>query len=62
MKLKQWQNIFHTIANANSIVQHVIEIKNEILKRVNVSVKIIIHARKTIVRIHEHVFVRKTSI
>ena len=62
MKLKQWQNIFHTIANANSIVQHVIEIKNEILKRDNVSVKVITHARKTIVRIHEHVFVRTTSI
>ena len=27
MKLKQCQNIFHVIANANSIVQHVIQSK-----------------------------------
>ena len=27
-KLKQWQNIFHVIVNANSIVKHVIQIKN----------------------------------
>ena len=29
MKLKQWQNIFHVNVNANAIVQHVIQIKNE---------------------------------
>ena len=29
MKLKQWQNIFHVIRNANSVVKHVIQIKKE---------------------------------
>ena len=29
MKLKQWQNIFQVIVNANSIVQHVFQIKNK---------------------------------
>ena len=29
MKRKQWQNIFHVNVNANAIVQHVIQIKNE---------------------------------
>ena len=42
MKLKQWQNIFHVIVNANSIAQYIIEIKNRITKRANVNVKIII--------------------
>ena len=29
MKLKHWQNIlFHAIVNANSIVKHVIQMKN----------------------------------
>ena len=46
MKLKQHQNIFHAIVNASSIVQHVIQIKIEIIKHVNVNVKIIIHAKK----------------
>ena len=35
MELKQWQNIFHVIVNANSI-----QIKNGITKLVNVNVKI----------------------
>ena len=43
---KQWQNIFHTIANVNSIVQLATQIKNGITTHVNVSVKIIIHAKK----------------
>ena len=46
MKLKPWQNIFHVIVNANSIVQHVIQIKNGIIKHVNVNVKIIVSAKK----------------
>ena len=46
MKLKQCQNIFHVIVNANSIVQHVIQIKNGIIKHVNVNIKIIISAKK----------------
>ena len=36
----------NVIVNANSIVQHVIQIKNGILKHVNVSVKITISAKK----------------
>ena len=58
MKLKQWQNIFHVIANANSIVQHVIQIKNGIKKHVNVNVKIIVSAKKNVAGILAHVFVR----
>ena len=37
--LKQWQNIFHVIVNANSIAKHVIQIKNGIMKHVNMNVK-----------------------
>ena len=62
MKLKQWQNIFHANANANSIVQFPIKIKNEITKHVNVNVKIIVHAKMVIVGILAHVFVRIASI
>ena len=50
------------IINTNSIVQHVIQIKNDIMKRVNVSVKIIVRARKIIVGILAHLFVRIASI
>ena len=42
MKLKQWQNIFGMIVNANSIVQDVIQNKNGIRKHVNVNVKIMV--------------------
>ena len=42
MKLNPWQNIFRVIVNANAIVEHTIEIKNEITKHVNVNVKIIL--------------------
>ena len=55
-------NIFHVIANANSIVRHVIKIKNGIIKHVNVNAKIIISAKKIIVEIPEQVFVRIVSI
>ena len=48
--------------NPNSIVQHVIQIKNAIIKHVNVSVKFITHAKKIKVGILAHVFVRVTSI
>ena len=58
MKLKQWQNIFHETVNANSIVQHVIQIKSGITKHVNVNVKIIIRAQKVIVEILADVFVK----
>ena len=36
-------NDFHMIANANSIIQPVIQIKHGIMKHVNVNLKIIIH-------------------
>ena len=49
MKLKQWQNKFHVIVNADSIVQYVIQIENGIIKHVNVNVKIIICVKKIIV-------------
>ena len=50
------------IVNANSIVQHVIHIKNGTMKHVNVNVKIIISAKKIIVGLLAHAFVRKVSI
>ena len=50
------------IANANSILHYVIEIKNGITKFVNVSVKTILRVGKIIVRILAHVFVRMVSI
>ena len=30
MRLKQWQIILHVIVNANSILQHAIQMENEI--------------------------------
>ena len=36
MKLKQWQNIFHVIVSANSIVCN----SNRIIKHIKVNVKI----------------------
>ena len=56
MKLKQLQNIFYVIINTNSIVQHVIQNKNLIIKQVNVNVKIIVGAKKIIVGIQAYVF------
>ena len=61
MKLKQWQNIFHVILNANSVVQHVNQIKKWMIKHVNVNVKIIINVKKIIFRILAHVFVRRVK-
>ena len=49
-------------ANENSIVQLAIQIKNGIMKHVNVSVKIIVYAKKIKAGILEHVFVRMVSI
>ena len=43
MKLKQWENVFHVIVYANSIVQNVIQNKNGIIKQVeckNVNVNV----------------------
>ena len=50
------------IVNSNSIVQHVTQFKNGINKHVNVSVKSIVRAKKFIVGILAHVFVRIASI
>ena len=58
MNLKQWHNIFHVTVNANSIIQHVIQNEKRITKHVNVSVKTIVSAEKTIVGILAHIFVR----
>ena len=38
-EVKTSENIFHAIENASLIVHHVIEIKNEIIRNVNVNIK-----------------------
>ena len=50
------------IENANSVVKHVIWIKNEIIKDVDVNVKMIAIVKKIIAGIVGHVFVRIVSI
>ena len=50
------------IVNVKSIVQHVIQIKNGIIKHVNVNVKMIINAKEIIVGILAYLFVRIASI
>ena len=59
---KTISNVFYVIVNANSIVQHVIQIINGIIKHVNVHVKTIIIAKKIIAGILAHVFVRMGNI
>ena len=44
MKLKYWKKHFHVILNDNSIVQHLIQIKNGIITNVNVFLKNIVCA------------------
>ena len=61
MKPKQKQNIFHVIVNANSIAQYKSQIKNGVIKHVNVNVKITLGAKK-IFGILAHVFVRTVKI
>ena len=51
-----------TFVSANSIVQFAIQIKNGLTKLVNVNLKVIVHAKKIIVGILVHVFVRKVNI
>ena len=51
--------IFNVTVNANSIVQLAIQFKNGITKLVNVNVKV---AKRIIVGILAHVFVRKASV
>ena len=50
------------VLNVNSIVQHVLRIKNGIMRNVNVSVKSTGRAKKVIVGILAHVFLRIVSI
>ena len=44
------------------IIEHIIQIKDGIIKHVNMNVKIIVHVKKIILGILAHVFVRMTSI
>ena len=44
------------IVNANSTLQHVIQIKNGMIKHVNVNEKITLSAKKIIVGVLAHVF------
>ena len=37
---------FHVIVNESSVIQHVIQSKNEIINHVNVNVKIIVSTKK----------------
>ena len=53
--------IFNLTLNAKSVVQHIIQVKNGMIKHHNVSVKIITHAKNIIVGIVAHVFVRTAS-
>ena len=50
------------MVNANSTLQHVIQIKNGIIKHVDVNVKMILRSKKIIVAIQQHVFMRIVSI
>ena len=50
------------IVNAKSIVQNVNQIKNGIIKHVNVNKKIVAHEKEIIVGILGHIFVRMISI
>ena len=60
MKLNKSQNIFNVIVNANSIEQEVIQNKNGKIKHINV--KFILSAKKIIVGIRPHVFLKIVSI
>ena len=62
VKVFKMINIFHVVGNANLIVQYVVQIKNGIIKHVNLNVKIIASAKKIIDGIIAHVLVRITSI
>ena len=46
------------LVNVNSIAEYVIQIKNRVIKQVNVDVKVIVSAEKVIVGILAHVFGR----
>ena len=50
------------IVNANKIVQYVIQIKDSIIRQVNVNVKAVVSKKRFIVGILAHEFVRLVSI
>ena len=50
------------IVDPDSIEQREIQIRNRIIEHVSVNVKIIVHAKKTIVGTQAHVFVRIANI
>ena len=62
MKLKHYWNILDVIVNVNSIVQHVIQMKNGIIINVNVSVKAIISAKDIMAGIQINIVVKIVSI
>ena len=62
MNLKYWLNIFQPIVNSNLIAQLVIQVKNGIMTNFNVSVKFITPAKKIIVGILAHIFMRAVGI
>ena len=53
--------MFHVTVNTNSIIQNEIQIKNEIINHVNVSVKLITLSKDIILGTLAHVFVRITN-
>ena len=62
MKLTPWQNIFQVIVNLNSLVQNVIQTKNGIINYVTVDVNFNPNAKKIVIGILAHVFVKVASI
>lgn len=54
--------MFHVIANTNSKVPHLSQIENGIIIRVNASENNSVDAKKIIVKILAHVFMRIASI
>ena len=62
MKLNHWQNIFHVIANANSLLQQVTQIKNRTMTYVNVCAKGILLAKTIAVGSLAHALVKTAGI
>ena len=58
-KMKLRKNQCSLITNVNSLVQLAIQVKNRIMKHVNVSVRIIVFAKKIIIGIVAHIIVEK---
>ena len=54
--------MLRAILNANSIVQHLFQIKNGITKLVNANVKIMVHVKIVIVKILAHTLMGIASI